>query len=74
MGAIGSFGKLSPVVDNHTFPEFIWKAVNYLMFSPSPTGIDGGFEHTNCMAQILHHSLLTQSTPSMQLEQNITEE
>lgn len=33
LGAISAFEKLSSVMDNHTFPEFIWKSVNYLKFS-----------------------------------------
>lgn len=39
--------KLSPVVDNHMLPEFIWKSVNYLSFSHTPIGIDGVLENTN---------------------------
>lgn len=63
MGAIGSLGKLSPIVDNHTFPEFLWKLVNYLTFSPTPTGLDGVFENFNCKANIPSKCSYTKACP-----------
>lgn len=63
MGTISSFGKLSPVVDKHRFPEFIWKSVNYLKFSHTPTDIDGVFENTNCKTNVPSKSPYSKACP-----------